>query len=48
MLSASLRSLESPFDVAQQLAQDTEAGPHWLCVRNRRPESEQLLSPRDH
>ena len=32
MLSASLRSLESPFDVAQQLAEDTEA--EWPCVGN--------------
>ena len=34
MLSASLRSLESPFDVAQQLAVDTETCRHWLCVGN--------------
>ena len=39
MLTASLRSLKSPFDVAQQLAEDTEAGPHWLCVAIKGSES---------
>ena len=47
MLSASLRSLESLFNVAQQLAEDVEADPRWLCVGNQSPESEQLFSPHD-
>ena len=38
MLRAYLKSFESPFDVAQQLAEDTEAGPRWQSVGDWSPE----------